>query len=172
LATGYAWGHSEIHVPGIGDDEGLSPSGWLVGVFGGYNYQFASGVVLGAEADIEWTDLNDDGSRAGVDFSTDMNWDGSIRSRIGYAWDRALIYGTGGFAFAGFDGELNPGQDSSSTEWGWTIGAGVDYAFTDRIFARAEYRFTDFSDFGNDDDPGEIEDFTTNALRVGVGVKF
>ena len=127
---------------------------------------------MGAEADIEWTDLNRDGSAAGIDFSADMRWDGSIRSRIGYAFDRALISGTGGLAVGGFHGELDPGPDNSNTEWGWTIGAGLDYAFTDRIFGRAEYRFTDFSDFDNDDDPGDIEDFTTNAVRVGLGVKF
>ena len=126
-------------------DEGLSPDGWLLGGFAGYNYQFGSGLVLGAEADIEWTDLNHDGSAAGIDFSADMRWDGSIRSRIGYAFDRALIYGTSGLAVGGFHGELDPGPDNSNTEWGWTIGAGLDYAFTDRIFGRAEYRFTDFS---------------------------
>jgi outer membrane immunogenic protein len=169
LAAGYAWGHVDIQTPGAGHGE-LDPNGWLVGGFAGYSYQLPSGVVLGAEADLEWTGLSDDGSKAGFDFSADMNWDASIRSRIGYAFNRALIYGTGGLAFAGVDGEVDPGSDSSDTEWGWTIGAGLDYAFTDRIFGRAEYRFAYL--YGSDDDAGDIGDFTTNAVRVGVGVKF
>ena len=79
LAAGYAWGHSEIHIPGISGDQSLDPNGWLVGAFGGYNYQFGSGLVLGAEADIDWTGLDDNGTTAGIDFSTDMNWEASLR---------------------------------------------------------------------------------------------
>jgi outer membrane immunogenic protein len=173
IQGGFAWAESEIHVPGDLRDEELSPDGFIIGGFLGYNWQLASGWIIGAEADFEWADLNDSGSNAaGVDFSTDMNWDGSIRSRAGFAWDRALLYITSGFAFADLEGEINPGPSASSVDWGWTAGAGVDYAFTDRVFGRVEYRFTDLSDFDNDDDAGEVQDFRSHAIRGGVGVKF
>jgi outer membrane immunogenic protein len=172
IQGGFAWGESEIHVPGIHSDEELSPDGFMIGGFAGYNWQMTSGWIVGGEADFEWADLNDSGSTDGVDFSTDMNWDGSIRGRAGFAWDRALIYTTAGFAFADLEGEINPGPSSSNIDWGWTAGAGVDYAFTDYLFGRLEYRFTDLSDFDNDDDPGEVEDFRTHAIRAGVGMKF
>ena len=107
LATGYAWGNTDIQTPASGD-EGLSPDGWLLGGFAGYNYQFGSGLVLGAEGDIEWTDLSHDGSAAGIDFSADLRWEGSIRSRIGYAYNRALFYGTTGLAVGGFHGRARP----------------------------------------------------------------
>ena len=172
IAGGGAWGESEIHIPGALSDDGLEPSGGMVGIFGGYNWQNASGWVFGAEGDIEWADITDDGSSGAVDISTTMNWDASFRARAGYAWDRALLYATGGFAFAGLEGDVNPGPSAESTEWGWTAGAGVDYAFTTGLFGRLEYRFTDLSDFDNDDDPGEVQDFRTHAIRAGLGWKF
>ena len=76
---------------------------------------------------IEFAFLSDNAETGDrVDFSADMNWDGSIRSRIGYAFNRALIYGTGGLAVGGFHGDIDPGRSESPTEWGWTIGAGLD----------------------------------------------
>jgi outer membrane immunogenic protein len=173
IAGGFAWGESEIHVPGAIADEELSPDGFIIGGFLGYNWQLASGWVLGGEADFEWADLSDSGTdAAGVDFSTNMNWDASIRARAGFAWDRALIYATAGFAFADLEGDIDPGPDAGSVDWGWTAGAGADYAFTDHLFGRLEYRYTDLSDFDNDDDPGEVQDFRSHAIRGGVGVKF
>ena len=134
--------------------------------------QGASGWVVGAEVDIEWADLEGDGSTAGIDFSTAMNFDGSFRARAGWGWNRALVYTTGGFAFAGLEGEISPGPDNDSTEWGWTVGAGVDYAFTNSLFGRLEFRYTDLADFDDDDEPGQVEDLTSNALRAGLGWKF
>ena len=70
----------------------------------------------------------------------------SIRGRLGYAFDRALVYATGGVAFLDLDGKDKTvgvnGVDYSFT--GWTIGAGIDYALTDNLSIGAEYRFTDF----------------------------
>jgi outer membrane immunogenic protein len=172
VAGGGAWGVSEIHIPGANSDEELEPGGGMVGIFGGYNWQNASSWVFGAEADIEWANIEDESSSGGVDVSTTMNWDASFRGRAGYAWDRALLYTTAGFAFAGLEGDINPGPDSESTEWGWTAGAGVDYAFSSGLFGRLEYRFTDLSDFDDDDDAGEVQDFRTHAIRAGLGWKF
>ena len=103
----------------------------------------------------------------------DANWQGSIRGRVGYAFNRALLYGTGGFALADIDTDVpGGGDDGSGTEWGWTLGAGLDYAVTDKIFLRGEYRYTDLADFDNDNDQGEIEDLDSNTFRLGVGVLF
>ena len=172
IAGGGAWGESEINIGGAISDSELDPSGGMVGVFGGFNWQSAWGGIAGVEADIEWADIGDDSSTGGVAFSTDMNWDGSLRLRAGWAWDRALLYTTAGFAFAGLEGDVSPGPSNDNTEWGWTAGAGVDYAFSDALFGRLEYRYTDLSDFDNDDDPGEVQDFRTNAIRAGLGWKF
>ena len=89
----------------------------------------------------------------------------SIRGRAGIAWDRALIYATGGVAFASFNtsynfignlngsplinggGTFNASNDFSNTRTGWTVGGGVDYAVTDNWSVFAEYRYTAFARF-------------------------
>ncbi len=186
LAAGYAWGEAEINEFEGDRDESLDVDGWLVGGFVGYNYQFPSALVLGIEADLEWAEIDGDGSDGDDDdddddddsFSADVNWQGSLRARLGYAFDRALIYTTGGLAVADVDGEFSDGDDdddddsSDNTEWGWTLGAGVDFAVTDNVFVRGEYRYTNLSDFDNDDDAGEVQDLTSHTVRVGVGVLF
>jgi outer membrane immunogenic protein len=184
LAAGYAWGDAEINEFDGDNDEEFDVNGWLAGGFVGYNYQFPSALVLGIEADLEWTGIDGDGSDGDDDdddddgFSADVNWQGSLRARLGYAFDRALIYATGGLAAADVDGEFSDGDDdddddsSGNTEWGWTLGAGVDFAVTDNVFVRGEYRYTNLSDFDNDDDAAEIQDLTSHTVRVGVGVLF
>ena len=78
-----------------------------------------------------------------------QNVQGSIRGRVGVAFDRLLIYGTGGAAFGGFNNNyvntLNGLTDSfNHTRVGWTAGGGVEYALTNNWSVRAEYRHTDF----------------------------
>ena len=74
-------------------------------------------------------------------------WGGSIRGRLGYAVDRTLLYVNGGAAFASnevsipFTGIWIGGDD---TRFGWTVGAGLDYAFTDNWFTGVEYRYSQF----------------------------
>jgi outer membrane immunogenic protein len=107
-----------------------------------------------------------DGNYAGVDGSVDrlhfgngapapgnyakaeMNWNGSARLRLGYAFDRILPYITGGAALANY--KFTPTfvgtgtLPNSSTHASWTIGAGVDYAITHNLIAGVEYRYADY----------------------------
>jgi outer membrane immunogenic protein len=72
--------------------------------------------------------------------ATDLNYFGTVRGRLGYAFDRTLIYATGGFAYAGGDSvrntDLDQGffddtaLDDNRTLFGWTVGGGVEFAFT------------------------------------------
>lgn len=52
---------------------------------------------------------------------------------------------------------------------GWTIGAGLDYAFTDNVFGRVEYRY---NDFGHGTLDGARTDFNQSVVNFGLGVKF
>lgn len=69
--------------------------------------------------------------------------------RLGYAWDRLLVYGKGGFATASvritqFD--PSPGDDTGSArKWlsGWTLGAGVEYALANNWILGIEYNYVD-----------------------------
>ncbi|MNE34281.1 Porin subfamily protein [compost metagenome] len=66
-----------------------------------------------------------------------------------------------------------PGYSDSDTFHGWTIGAGVDYAVTDNIFARAEYRYNDFgkNTYTDGTDSYSLK-VREHVVNVGVGVKF
>jgi outer membrane immunogenic protein len=154
--VGYLWGdgHLEFDGDGFGDPD---PDGWQGGVYIGYNYQMANNVVLGVEADAMFGDVEgfgdgfqDDGTPAtpGSGVQQDLNWNGAVRLRAGYAVDRFLPYIAGGVAFGDVDAEIFDTGVSvasfSETYVGWTIGAGVEYAFTDNMVGRFEYRYTDF----------------------------
>ncbi|WP_043752619.1 outer membrane protein [Methylobacterium nodulans] len=115
----------------------------------GYNYQFTpgSGFVVGAEADIQGTTFGRSrtglvGSAPFYDVGPSLDWFGTVRGRIGYAVDRILVYGTGGFAYGG--GSLPSfaasytGPLPGTTRTGWAAGGGVEYAITDRLSARLE----------------------------------
>ena len=79
--------------------------------------------------------------------SGNIDVQGSIRGRVGYAFDRVLLYATGGVAFAGINGSISTpfGYDSASTtRVGWTVGGGLEYAITNNWSVRAEYRYAQF----------------------------
>jgi outer membrane immunogenic protein len=170
---GWGWGESEVNI-GNPDDNEFDIDGWLVGGFVGYNYQLASPVVIGVEGDLEGTGIEGNEVDPALGFvDTEVRLQGSIRSRIGYAFDRLLPYLTSGFAYAKPDADsAAAGEADDDIEWGWTVGAGLEFAATDRLFVRAEYRFTDLGDFDNDDKIGEVQDIREHAVRVGAGWRF
>ena len=122
--------------------------GLSYGVLGGYNYQMGH-LVLGVEGDFTgWTVGKIRYTAITGDFLTaHSKWGGSIRGRLGYAADRALFYVTGGAAFISnetsipFTG-ISIGGDG--TRWGWTVGAGLDYAITNNWFTGIEYRYSQY----------------------------
>ena len=99
-----------------------------------------------------------------------QDWEGSVRGRVGVAFDRFLAYGTGGIAFTGLE-VVAPAVTTSETRAGWTLGAGLEYAFTDNVTFRGEYRY---SDFGSDNYAGVAAPIgvTNHALRFGLNYKF
>jgi outer membrane immunogenic protein len=122
----------------------------------GVNYQFWGGVVIGAEAMFDWlpntvnasiTATAHDGTAAF--FGTINNrWLTTATGRLGYAWDRVLLYGKGGAAWVGAS---NPGisvggvpatlTSSNNTDFGWTAGFGLEWAFWNNWSLRAEYDY-------------------------------
>lgn len=150
------------------------------GAFAGYQQQLNNNVVLGIEGDVTYTTNNArtfdtyDSSTLnylGTDeFSTD--WSGSVRARVGYAFDNLLLYTTGGYAVTRvvdkMDTTVAVGTYHANYH-GVTIGAGADYAFTDNIFGRAEYRYNKFFErqFGSIE-----EELSQHVVSLGVGMKF
>jgi outer membrane immunogenic protein len=116
----------------------------------GYNYQFGS-FVVGVEADIQWADLGGSNGTAtfpgswatGYAFEPagaagGVDWFGTVRARAGVAFDRALIYATGGFAYGGADDNNDFFSNNDDIRTGWTLGAGAEYAFTNNLTAGIE----------------------------------
>jgi outer membrane immunogenic protein len=118
----------------------------------GVNYQFWGGVVIGAEADFDWLPNTKNTLTATNGASTatatiNDRWLTLVDARLGYAWDRFLVYGKGGGAFAGVSnssgavGATTFGLSGPANNSGWTAGAGVEYAFWGNWSVRAEYDF-------------------------------
>jgi outer membrane immunogenic protein len=154
------------------DNGGTRGTGAIGGVQAGYNWQ-RGGVVFGLETDISWLDLHETrntglvtvGMRTGETADEiDSHWLYTLRPRIGLAFDRALIYGTGGLAVANWrfshiqtwdfpDGCPTIGTQqfchlgkTSDTVATWTAGAGVEYAFLNNVSLKAEYLWVDGPD--------------------------
>lgn len=140
--------------------------GGLLGTFAGYNYQFDNNMVLGLEGDFSYN--WNKATTAGTDYGTD--WQGSVRARAGYAMDNALLYATGGWTVTrGFIDPAGPVGKGTKTLNGYTLGLGVDYKFTDNMFARAEYRF---NDFGGKDIKSVNFNPQQHQVLFGIGYKF
>ena len=155
----------------------LSGSGFLGGGQIGYNYQFDPNWVVGLEADFQGADISDSFSSGGSSASSKINWYGTVRPRLGYAYDRTLFYGTGGLAYGHVDYKGSVAGvgsfDEDKTRAGWTLGAGVEHAFTDHLTAKLEYQYVDFGGFqvGNDSISTKASsDF--HSVRVGLNYKF
>ncbi len=182
LQGGYQWGRNRHTIAGaVVDGVSYDPKGWMFGGHVGYNVQ-VNQLVFGFEGDVEWTNTRATGAYPGAaaPFShrTRIDWQGSLRGRFGFAFDRALIYLTGGAAFANIKHNINsaPNINYSDTRFGWTIGAGLEYALTNNITARGEYRYTDYGRSSNTVAVPAALSFrdrvSTHAVRLGVSYKF
>ncbi len=160
--AGYGWGSGKD----AADYYGLSPQGWFGGGQVGFNYQFANNIVAGIETDFQGGDISD--TVGGL--SSKVDWFGTVRGRLGYAFGRVLPYVTGGLAY-GNNSIDNFGWSQSKTNVGWTAGAGIEYALTDHWTAKTEYLYTDLgSSFY--DNLGANAGATTQTARIGVNYKF
>jgi outer membrane immunogenic protein len=121
--------------------------GGLIGGTVGYNFQTGP-VVAGFEADLDWAKISTNNNGWGYYSSGSVSGVMSLRARLGYSWDRALIFATGGYSGAWVKGNVNnalssPNYFASQTNYlnGFVIGAGVEYAFTQNISGKAEYLY-------------------------------
>ena len=164
-----------------------SPNGFLGGGYVGCNWQpLGPPIVFGVEADAEWANLTGTTSFTGTGmppdtFQSQINGQGAICGRIGYAFNRVLLYAAGGVAFANINehdvlAAAGASDDNSTTATGWTLGLGMDYALSPNWIARVEYRYSNFGSFAYDPVvfPAFTENhaITENAVIAGVAYKF
>jgi outer membrane immunogenic protein len=182
---GYKWGNDNANVneffaggafpgvppfPAVTDIVPLdsNPNGAIGGAHIGYNWQIAQW-VFGVEADVDSTNYHGNAFGLNSDlagfFGTAVrdnirsNIEGSFRGRVGWAWDRLLLYGTGGIAFADVTNDYGESfcfaggcsglnfDSRTRTLVGWTAGGGIEYAVIPNWLIGVEYRYTDFGRF-------------------------
>lgn len=175
--VGYGWGTTDAKsgpLTGYNQTYSYDTDGWLGGVHAGYNWQ-TQNLVYGIETDIEATGISGTGvGSLGLGHNTDISWIGSTRGRLGIAYDRTLFYATAGLAYG--DVKIDKGFASySDVRTGWTVGAGVEHAISDRTTLRLEYRYTDLgSSSATIPAVNSIDKSSTDfhAIRAGVSFKF
>lgn len=210
----YHWGRSNQNYGGLVNGVpnaflpvGLDMSGAYnldgaqIGGTVGCNYQ-SGNWVFGVEGDASWGSAHG-GSRPtaaaialglnpAFEFTTEQKWSATVRGRVGYAWDRWLVYATGGVAFGGFglnNQNSNPAlitarrNPSNVDATGWIVGLGTEYAFSPAWSLKAEWLYADYGTLHYGDETGLVNGCTAgcanadvkireNMVRVGVNYKF
>jgi len=173
INAGYGWGTSTWSLlPGTT----IKPKGMLFGGTLGYNWQ-AGSFVYGLEGDFDWSGVKGSVTCAVVvTCTTESRWLSTFRGRIGYAFDRWLPYITGGGAYGNVKATAAvPGAavSTSKSEFGWTAGAGLEYAFLGNWTAKLEYLYVDLGTFNAGIAPVVNNvSFKENIVRVGLNYKF
>ena len=108
-------------------------------------------MVVGVEADIQAADVQgtfhgttDNGL---VGFARqDLEWFGTVRGRLGWAFDHTLVYGTGGFAYGRVEDSTfgtalgqSISMRSDDNRTGYVVGGGIEYAFDRNLSMKVEY---------------------------------
>lgn len=196
----FVFGASRVAFPGLARD--LSPNGAVGGFQAGYNLQVAR-FIYGLEADLSWSGQRDTfnfDSHAlvnGEDFryqetlEAKLRYMGTVRGRIGYAFDAWLPYVTGGFAFGRVTSNLKwtaseaananappfatlsfAGSQSEMLT-GWTLGAGFEYAFARQWSAKVEYLYVELGEatFFAGTPGGATFGLRDHILRFGINFR-
>jgi len=138
----YAFGgDDDVGLTGIGNVGKLDVTGFAGGLTVGFNYQHDA-IVLGLEGDILGGSISDDTSGS-FPAKNDIDWYGTARVRAGFAFDNALIYGTGGLAVVDMNYRVGGGAgiSDSFTKTGYAVGGGLEYAIDNNWSVKAEYLY-------------------------------
>ncbi len=175
------------NVGGLGQVDDIYAAALNGGVQAGYNAQFSKSMVVGAEADFGFfgashtiCDINDCNTGNALLIKSRSSYLGTARLRAGYAFDRSMIYATGGLAvmdtknsFTNFGG---PFISASNHKVGLAVGAGIETALTDKMSLKAEYLYV-ATGHATATDPNDNTSFirfknSANVFRLGVNYKF
>jgi outer membrane immunogenic protein len=203
LNAGYGWSRFKINDPIEVGEEAFSNfsfngSGWFFGLQNGYNWQ-SGAWVFGLESDLQLARINGDTTfRHGffdvpsgtfdTAVSSDINWFGTIRARLGYSFTpTTMLFATGGFAYGEVRSELffpfSNGAPSrfvavdTHTRYGYSAGGGIEHKIAQNVSVKAEYLFVNL---GNHNHSFLIdgETFTwrerteLHTVRFGVNVQY
>jgi outer membrane immunogenic protein len=203
-----------FNTPGFVGSDTLTPKGVIGGGQIGYNWQTSPNWVFGIEADLQGSDEKAShafsnafsfitpqqfavSGVATMDYAAKITWFGTVRGRVGYAYDRVMLFATGGLAYggvnlagtntvsgtvAGFPFLSVTGIGHSQVNAGWTVGAGIEGALGKGWSWKAEYLYLDL---GSMDDPDNLllsisttggrvtthTNYTDNIVRLGLNYR-
>ncbi len=138
-------------------------------------------LVLGVEGDFSWADFKGTGTDSiGDTINTNVNWTSTVTGRIGAAFDRLLVYGKGGVAFAqdqsGFTDTFANSASTTFLRTGWTAGVGLEYALNKNWSAMIEYDYLGFGpqalSFTTPTTPSYTSNASLNVQEIKAGVNF
>lgn len=167
---GGGWGRSDFSDPFASGS--FNTSGGLVGGTIGYNWQFGQ-VVAGLEGDIDWSNIRGSsvcGTAIITSCETRIDWLGTARGRLGYAFDRFMPYITGGLAVGEIKTSITGIGGANDTKVGWTVGGGIEAAIAGPWTAKLEYLYVDLGRGGSV--LGSDSKSTTNIVRAGLNYRF
>jgi outer membrane immunogenic protein len=180
LGAGFA--DSSWTDPFTGAHDTFNKGGFIGGGQVGANVQF-NALVLGIEGDFDWTGLKASGHDSlGNTIGVNTQWTSTVTGRVGAAFDRLLVYGKGGVAFAHDNDSLNTiggaAASASLTRTGWTAGAGLEYAFAPNWSAKIEYDYLGFGSETVNLPTAAFPTYSTGAslniqeVKAGINFKF
>ena len=169
---GGGWGHSWWQ----GAATGIDVSGGQAGGTAGYNWQYGN-AVLGLEGDLDWSHLSGaTGSALCPGCSTSDGWLSTVRGRAGYAFGGIMPYLTGGLAAGDIRASAPGFPGDSTTNAGWTVGAGLEVALPGNWSAKAEYLHVDLGRLNCGTDcglaPNDSVSMHDDVVRAGLNYHF
>lgn len=169
----------------VNEDNNKTVDGFTYGVGVGYDFR-AGNLVVGPEAEVTWSTAKtrwNDGEFEGFGLgNVKANRDLYVGARVGYVISpKTMVYAKGGYTNAKFDvrnalGTVETSRDIDAD--GWRVGAGIEQAVTNNVFAKIEYRYSNYSrgelDYTGDAADGQRFnlDLDRHQVMAGVGVRF
>ncbi len=181
--------------------------GGFGGTYGGYNFQRGQ-IVFGIETDFQGGDITNKTSKLNpldtldtYAYKSDLAWWGTARGRLGYSFGPALVYATGGLAYGLIDSQVTytstypqlccgagagtvafGRNNNTETKFGYVVGGGLEYAFSQKYTIKAEYQYLDLGNTNVGTNycylgctTNELHakvDHTYNVVNVGVAYHF
>jgi outer membrane immunogenic protein len=183
--AGYLSGRSETSFPGASEFHFVDPKGFSGGLSAGYSMQWGR-FVGGLEGDLSFVDAR---ATINTGFAPDpsiaqlqstIDWNSHWRARVGYAFDRTLLFVAGGLALAGVDNKAIDNGTGAVAAWsdtriGWTLGGGVEYRIAPQASVRLEYLYDNYGastlaaqTIGATTFPSRESKLDSHTLRAGV----
>jgi outer membrane immunogenic protein len=148
---------SDQHVIGTPLSFSDNDRGFTIGGHTGYNVQCGR-VLFGIESDFNWFDADTFSApcgKCGPSWKSEMNWFGTLRGRLGLVHnDNFLVFATAGLAYADVDHTFKDptalggpfSKSDSDTQFGWTVGGGIEFMRDSRWSLRADALYVDLGD--------------------------